>query len=37
MREDAASGEDRLGFRAQMDGEAVMVSYPMSTIVWTRP
>jgi ubiquinone/menaquinone biosynthesis C-methylase UbiE len=37
MRKDAASGEDRLGFRAQMDGETVMVSYPMSTIVWTRP
>lgn len=37
MREDAESGEDRLGFRAQMQGSAVMVAYPMSMIVWTKP
>jgi len=37
MREDAATGEDRLGFRAEMAEGQVMVTYPMSTIVWTRP
>jgi SAM-dependent methyltransferase len=37
MREDAATGEDRLGFRAEMADGQVMVTYPMSTIVWTRP
>ncbi len=37
MREDAQSTEDRLGFRAELAGDAVMVSYPMSMIAWTRP
>lgn len=36
MRADAEEGKDRLGFRAQMQGEEVMVVYPMSMIVWTR-
>lgn len=36
MREDALSGEDSLGFRAQMQDCAVMVTYPMSMIVWTK-
>lgn len=36
MREDAVSGEDRLGFRAQIQDCAVMVTYPMSMVVWTR-
>ncbi|MEJ5975693.1 methyltransferase domain-containing protein [Novosphingobium sp. PS1R-30] len=37
MRDDAASGEDRLGFRAQIQDCAVMVTYPMSMIAWTKP
>lgn len=37
MREDAQSGEDRLGFRAQLGDGEVLVTYPMSTLVWTRP
>jgi ubiquinone/menaquinone biosynthesis C-methylase UbiE len=36
MREDAQSGEDRLGFRARLEGGSVLVSYPLSTIVWTK-
>lgn len=38
MRRDAAEGRDRLGFRAELgeDG-AVLVSYPMSQVVWVRP
>ncbi len=38
MRQDAAEGRDRLGFRAALgeDG-AVLVSYPMSQVVWVRP
>jgi hypothetical protein len=36
MREDA--GQDRLGFKAQLgDGDQVLVSYPMSTVIWTKP
>jgi ubiquinone/menaquinone biosynthesis C-methylase UbiE len=35
MREDAIGGEDRLGFRAQIDEGKVLVSYPMSTMIWT--
>jgi ubiquinone/menaquinone biosynthesis C-methylase UbiE len=37
MRADAASGEDSLGFRAELAGETVMVSYPTSTVIWTKP
>jgi ubiquinone/menaquinone biosynthesis C-methylase UbiE len=36
MREDA--GQDRLGFNAQIgDGDQVLVSYPMSTVIWIKP
>lgn len=36
FREDALSGEDRLGFSARIiDGE-IRVSYPMTTALWTR-
>ena len=36
MREDA--GQDKLGFKAQLgDGDQVLVSYPMSTVIWTKP
>jgi ubiquinone/menaquinone biosynthesis C-methylase UbiE len=37
MREDGESGEDRLGFRARLDDGKVMVSYPMTTVIWPRP
>ena len=37
MRQDAVSGEDALGFRAEMAGETVMVSYATSTVIWTKP
>lgn len=37
MAEDAASGEDRWGFKAAMGDGRVLVSYPMSTLVWTLP
>jgi len=36
MREDAEGGEDRLGFRAAMDGATVTVRYPMSMIAWIK-
>jgi ubiquinone/menaquinone biosynthesis C-methylase UbiE len=36
MREDAAGGVDRLGFKAALAGEEVMVSYRMSTLIWTK-
>jgi ubiquinone/menaquinone biosynthesis C-methylase UbiE len=36
MRDDAETGEDRLGFRARLDEGKVMVSYPMSTLVWAK-
>ena len=35
MREDAESGEDRLGFKAEIVDEKVLVTYPMSTLVRT--
>ena len=37
MRQDAASGADRLGFQAELgpDGE-VLVSYPISQVVWVK-
>jgi ubiquinone/menaquinone biosynthesis C-methylase UbiE len=35
MREDA--GQDRLGFKAQLgDEDQVLVSYPISTVIWTK-
>ena len=37
MRDDAAAGEDRLGFKAELADGEVMVSYPMSTVIWTKP
>lgn len=38
MRQDAAEGRDRLGFRAELGADgAVLVSYPMSQVVWVRP
>jgi ubiquinone/menaquinone biosynthesis C-methylase UbiE len=36
MREDAVAGADRLGFKAELTDGEVMVTYPMSTVVWTR-
>jgi ubiquinone/menaquinone biosynthesis C-methylase UbiE len=36
MREDAESGQDRLGFKAELAEGEVMVSYPMSTLIWTK-
>lgn len=35
MRKDAEAGEDSLGFRAQIRDGKVLVTYPMSTLVWT--
>lgn len=35
MRKDAEAGEDRLGFKAQVSDGKVLVTYPMSTLVWT--
>lgn len=37
MREDALSGDDRLGFKAQLAEGEVMVSYPMAMVIWTKP
>lgn len=34
MREDAEAGEDRLGFKAEFADGKVLVTYPMSTLVW---
>lgn len=34
MREDAESGEDRLGFKAEISDGKVLVTYSMSTLVW---
>lgn len=36
MREDAAGGGDRLGFKAELRGGEVLVTYPMSQVVWTQ-
>lgn len=36
MRADAQSGDDRLGFKAQLADDRVMVTYSMSTVIWTR-
>lgn len=36
MRQDAETGDDALGFRAQLSNEGVQVTYPMSTLIWTR-
>jgi ubiquinone/menaquinone biosynthesis C-methylase UbiE len=35
-REDAASGEDRLGLNARQENGEVFVAYPMSTVVWEK-
>lgn len=37
MRQDAHSGDDHYGFNATIEDEKVMVSYPMSTVIWTKP
>jgi hypothetical protein len=37
MREDAETGVDSLGFKAQLTDGEVLVSYPVSTMVWTKP
>jgi ubiquinone/menaquinone biosynthesis C-methylase UbiE len=37
MREDAVKGEDKLGFKAELAEGEVLVTYPMSTVVWTKP
>jgi ubiquinone/menaquinone biosynthesis C-methylase UbiE len=37
MRRDGEAGEDRLGFKARLEGGTVLVCYPMSTVIWTRP
>jgi ubiquinone/menaquinone biosynthesis C-methylase UbiE len=37
MREDARGAEDRLGFKAQLEDDEVMVTYPMSIVVWPVP
>jgi len=36
MRDDALAGSDRLGFKAELADGEVMVTYPMSTVVWTK-
>lgn len=36
MRSDAVSGEDELGFRAQIRDDIVLVTYPMSIVCWTK-
>ncbi len=36
MREDAVTESDALGFRAALKDGEVLVSYPMSTLVWER-
>lgn len=35
VRKDAEAGEDSLGFKAQIRDGKVLVTYPMSTLVWT--
>jgi SAM-dependent methyltransferase len=35
-RADAASGEDRLGLKAHEENGQVVVSYPMTTVVWEK-
>jgi hypothetical protein len=35
-REDAASGEDRFGVGTRAENGQLWVSYPMTTLVWTR-
>lgn len=36
MRQDAQAGQDELGFRAALADDEVMVTYPMSTVIWTK-
>jgi ubiquinone/menaquinone biosynthesis C-methylase UbiE len=35
-REDAVSGQDRLGMNAREENGQILVSYPMTTLVWRR-
>lgn len=37
MREDGEAGQARLGFKAVIGDGKVLVSYPMSTVIWTKP
>lgn len=37
MRKDAEAGRDDLGFKAQVADGQVLVSYPISTVIWTKP
>ncbi|MBW8755954.1 MAG: methyltransferase domain-containing protein [Sphingomonadales bacterium] len=37
MRADAEAGADELGFKAELAEGEVMVTYPMSTVIWTKP
>jgi hypothetical protein len=37
MRADAEGGTDSLGFKALLADEEVLVSYPVSTMIWTKP
>lgn len=37
MRRDAESGEDRLGFKAEIVDGQVLVTYTISTLIWTKP
>lgn len=36
FREDALSGEDRYGMKATYKGAGIVLSYPMTTVAWTR-
>jgi hypothetical protein len=36
FRQDALSGEDRLGFNARMVDDEVRVSYRLTTAIWTK-
>jgi ubiquinone/menaquinone biosynthesis C-methylase UbiE len=37
MRQDALDGADRWGFKAQLREDEVLVTYPVSTLVWSKP
>jgi hypothetical protein len=37
MRRDAETARDELGFGAELRDGEVLVSHPMSTLVWTKP
>jgi hypothetical protein len=36
-REDVASGQDRLGMSLREENGDILVSYPMTTVVWEKP